>query len=70
MSENILLKMGIEFAASLNMGVDLCSVLYIISYKSGKNELKSTYSIPNKWLCHSKNVFRYQDSNLHPGAQL
>ena len=39
MSENISLKMGIEFAVSLNMDENLCWVLYIITYKSGKNEL-------------------------------
>ena len=32
MSENISLKMGVKFAASLNMGKNLCLVLYIMSY--------------------------------------
>ena len=34
MSENISFKMGVKFAASLNMGKTLCSVLYIITYKT------------------------------------
>ena len=42
MSENVSLKMGSKFAASLNMGKDLCSVLYIITYKCGENEVQST----------------------------
>ena len=33
MSENISLKMGLKFAVSLNMGKNLCSALYIITYK-------------------------------------
>ena len=32
MSENISLKMGVKFAASLNMGNNLCCALYIMSY--------------------------------------
>ena len=32
MSENMLLKMGVKFAASLNTGKNLCCVLYIMSY--------------------------------------
>ena len=32
MSENISLKMGLKFAASLNMGKTLCRVLYIITH--------------------------------------
>ena len=32
MSENISLKMGVQFAASLNMGKNLCGVLYVMSY--------------------------------------
>ena len=32
MSENISLKMGVKFAASLNMGKSLCRVLSIMSY--------------------------------------
>ena len=35
-SENISLKMGIEFAASLNIGKNLCWVLYIMSYNQHK----------------------------------
>ena len=46
MSENISLKMGVKFAASLNMGKNLCWVLYIITYKKGENELQSTQTIP------------------------
>ena len=44
MSENISLKMGLKFAASLNMGKNLCWVLYmfIITYKNGEKELQST----------------------------
>ena len=38
MSENISLKMGLKFAASLNMGKNL----YIITYKNCENELQST----------------------------
>ena len=37
MSENISLKMCVKFAASLNMGKNLCWVLYIITYKNGEN---------------------------------
>ena len=33
MSENISLNMGLKFAASLNMGKNLCQVLNIITYK-------------------------------------
>ena len=40
MSENISLKMGVNFAASLNMGKNLCWVLYIITYKRR----------PSKWV--------------------
>ena len=29
MSENISLKMGVKFAASLNMGKNVCQVIYI-----------------------------------------
>ena len=32
MSENISLKMGLKFAASLNMGNNLCLVSYIYNY--------------------------------------
>ena len=42
MSEKISLEMGIKLAASLSMGENLCRVLYIITYKSGENELQST----------------------------
>ena len=42
MSENISRKMGLQFAASLNMGENLCGVLYIITYEVGENELPST----------------------------
>ena len=34
MSENISLKLGAKIAASLNMGKNLCKVLYIITYKT------------------------------------
>ena len=40
MSENISLKMGLKFAASLNMGKNVCWILYIIIYK--KNMRKSS----------------------------
>ena len=40
MSENISLKMGVNFAASLNMGKNLCWILYIITYKRDQNELQ------------------------------
>ena len=33
MSENISLKMGVKFAASLNMGEKFCLVLYVITCK-------------------------------------
>ena len=47
MSENISLKMGVKFAASLNMGKKfLCLVLYIVTHKKGENELQSTRTIP------------------------
>ena len=36
MSENISLKMGVKFAASLNMGKNLFEVLYIMSYNQHK----------------------------------
>ena len=36
MSENISLKMGVKFAASLNVGNSLCLVLYIITYEKGE----------------------------------
>ena len=36
MSENISLKMGVKYPASLNMGKDLCLVLYIMSYNQHK----------------------------------
>ena len=39
MNKNISLKMGVKFAVSLNMGRNLCRVLYIITYKNGENEL-------------------------------
>ena len=42
MSKNIPLKMGIRFAVSLNLGENLCSLLYVITYKSGENEVQST----------------------------
>ena len=32
MKENISLEMGVSFAASLNMGKNLCCVLYIVRY--------------------------------------
>ena len=43
MSDNISLKMGVNFAALLNMGKKLCWVLYIIIYKTVRmsyNQLK------------------------------
>ena len=42
MSENISLKMGVKFAASLNMGKNLCYVLNIITLKNGEHELQFT----------------------------
>ena len=42
MSENISLKMGLKFAASLNLGKNSCKVLNIITYENGENELQST----------------------------
>ena len=42
MKQNISLKMGLKFAASLNMGKNLCLVLYIITYKNGEKEPQST----------------------------
>ena len=42
MRENISLKMSIKFAPSLNMGGNLCWVVYKITYKSRENELQST----------------------------
>ena len=36
MSENISLKMGVRFAASLNMGKNLYGVLYIMGYNQHK----------------------------------
>ena len=39
MTANISLKRGEEFGASLNMGKDLCSVLNMITYQNGENEL-------------------------------
>ena len=42
MSENISLKMGVKFAATLNMGKNLCQLLNIIAYKNGVNELQFT----------------------------
>ena len=42
MSENISLKMGVKFAASLNMGKNLCQLLNVITYKNGENELQFT----------------------------
>ena len=47
MIENISLKIGVKFAASLNMGEISCCVLYVIPYKNGENELHSTETIPN-----------------------
>ena len=47
MSENVSLKMGVRFAASLNIGKNLCLVLYIMSYnqhKLYKNNQKMTDS--------------------------
>ena len=41
MSENISLKMGVNFAASLNMGKNLCWVLYLITYKKDQNGLQT-----------------------------
>ena len=42
MSENISLKMGVKFAASLTIGKNSCQVLNIITYKNGENELQFT----------------------------
>ena len=42
MSENISLKMGLKFAASLNLGSNSCKVLNIIKNEDGENELRST----------------------------
>ena len=42
MSENISLKMGVKFAASLNKGKNLCQLLNITAYKNGVNELQFT----------------------------
>ena len=42
MSENILLKIGVKFPASLNMVKNLCQLLNIIAYKNGVNELQFT----------------------------
>ena len=39
MNENISLKMGVKFAASLTMGKHLCQVLNIITYENGENGL-------------------------------
>ena len=39
MNENISLKMEVKFAVSLNMGKNLCRVLYIITYKNDENDL-------------------------------
>ena len=36
MSKNIALKMGVKFAASLNMGKMSCLVLYMMSYNQHK----------------------------------
>ena len=38
-SGNILLKMGVKCGASVNMSKNLCSVLYIITYKNSEKEL-------------------------------
>ena len=35
-------NMDRKFAASLNMGENLCGVLYIITHKNGEKELQST----------------------------
>ena len=40
MSGNSSLKMGLTFAASLNMGKNLCWVLYMITYEKGEYELQ------------------------------
>ena len=43
MNENISLKMGVKFAASLLLGKNLCLVLYIVTYKMERmsyNQLK------------------------------
>ena len=45
MSENISLKMGVKFAASLSMGKNLYQLLNIIAYKNGVNELQFTKTI-------------------------
>ena len=54
MSETISLKLGVKFAVSLNMGKNVCSVLYIITYKDGEIELQSIVRgdvhIPSRWL--------------------
>ena len=42
MSENISLKMGVKFAASLTMGKNVGQVLNILTYENGENELQST----------------------------
>ena len=43
MSVDVLLKMGVEYAASLNMVKNLCRVLYVNTYKkNSENELQST----------------------------
>ena len=40
-SESISLKMDVKFAASLNVGENLFRVLYMITSKSGENEIQS-----------------------------
>ena len=35
-------EMGVKFAASLNMGKNLCQLLNIIAYTNGVNELQFT----------------------------
>ena len=42
MSENISLKTGLKFAASLDLGMNSCKELNIITYENGENELQST----------------------------
>ena len=41
MSEKISLKKGVKFVISLNMGENVCRVLYLSRYNSDKIELKS-----------------------------
>ena len=40
MGENILLKMGVEFAASLNIGKNLCCIMSYKQHELYKNDQK------------------------------